>query len=158
MLIMLVEKDIAPKFTLLDQGGQKQSLSAQKGKWVLIYFYPKDDTPGCTKEACTIAEVYNDFSKMGVTVFGVSKDSVASHKKFADKYSLPFSLLSDEEGKVIEAYGAWKEKSMFGKKYMGINRISYLINPKGKVEKVYPKVSPATHALDILKDLKSLIN
>ncbi|MCA9358838.1 thioredoxin-dependent thiol peroxidase [Candidatus Kaiserbacteria bacterium] len=155
---MLVEKDIAPKFTLLDQGGQKQSLSAQKGKWVLIYFYPKDDTPGCTKEACTIAEVYNDFSKMGVTVFGVSKDSVASHKKFADKYSLPFSLLSDEEGKVIEAYGAWKEKSMFGKKYMGINRISYLINPKGKVEKVYPKVSPATHALDILKDLKSLIN
>ena len=158
MLIMLVEKDIAPKFTLLDQGGQKQSLSAQKGKWVLIYFYPKDDTPGCTKEACTIAEVYNDFSKMGVTVFGVSKDSVASHKKFADKYSLPFSLLSDEEGKVIEAYGAWKEKSMFGKKNMGINRISYLINPKGKVEKVYPKVSPATHALDILKDLKSLIN
>lgn len=155
---MLVEKDIAPKFTLLDQDGLKQSLSAQKGKWVLIYFYPKDDTPGCTKEACTIAEVYNDFSKMGVTVFGVSKDSVASHKKFADKYSLPFSLLSDEEGKVVEAYGAWKEKSMFGKKYMGINRISYLINPKGKVEKVYPKVSPATHALDILKDLKSLIN
>ena len=153
---MLVEKDIAPKFTLLDQGGQKQSLSAQKGKWVLIYFYPKDDTPGCTKEACTIAEVYNDFSKMGVTVFGVSKDSVASHKKFADKYSLPFSLLSDEEGKVIEAYGAWKEKSMFGKKYMGISRESFLIDESGVIIKHWDTVKPANHPQEVLDYLKEL--
>jgi thioredoxin-dependent peroxiredoxin len=122
----------------------------------VIYFYPKDDTPGCTKEACTIAEVYSEFASLGVTVLGVSKDSIQSHKKFAEKYKLPFRLLSDPTGSMIEAYGAWKEKSMFGKTAMGTLRITYLINPAGLVEKVYPNVDPASHALEMLKDIKIL--
>lgn len=147
---------LAPDFTLLDQDGVSQSLKTYRGKYVLLYFYPKDDTPGCTKEACTIAEVYNDFSKLNVVVLGVSKDTPSSHKKFAEKYSLPFTLLSDTDAAVIETYGAWQEKTMFGKTALGISRISYLIDPEGKIVKVYPKVDPASHALEILKDIKSL--
>lgn len=147
---------LAPDFTLLDQDGISQSLKTYRGKYVLLYFYPKDDTPGCTKEACTIADVYNDFSKLNVVVLGVSKDSPKSHKKFAEKYSLPFTLLSDTDAAVIETYGAWQEKTMFGKTALGISRISYLIDPEGKIVKVYPKVDPASHALEILKDIKSL--
>ena len=147
---------LAPDFTLLDQDGVSQSLKTYRGKYVLLYFYPKDDTPGCTKEACTIADVYNDFSKLNVVVLGVSKDSPKSHKKFAEKYSLPFTLLSDTDAAVIETYGAWQEKTMFGKTALGISRISYLIDPEGKIVKVYPKVDPASHALEILKDIKSL--
>ena len=146
----------APTFTLKDQDGNEQTLKVFAGKWLLIYFYPKDDTPGCTKEACMIAEVYQDFKKLGVTVLGVSKDTSRSHKKFAEKYKLPFTLLSDTSTEMIQAYGAWAEKSMFGKKYMGILRISYLINPEGKVAKVYPDVDPANHALELLKDIKAL--
>lgn len=147
---------LAPDFTLLDQDGISQSLKTYRGKYVLLYFYPKDDTPGCTKEACTIADVYNDFSKLNVVVLGVSKDTPSSHKKFAEKYSLPFTLLSDTDAAVIETYGAWQEKTMFGKTALGISRISYLIDPEGKIVKVYPKVDPASHALEILKDIKSL--
>jgi peroxiredoxin Q/BCP len=153
---MLSEHQPAPDFTLLDDTGAERSLSAEAGKWVVIYFYPKDDTPGCTKEACAIRDIYDDFAKLGVTVFGVSRDSVASHVKFKEKYQLPFSLLSDEAGTMIDAYGALQEKSMFGKTHQGIQRMSYLINPEGKVSKVYPKVSPTEHAHEILADIKTL--
>ncbi len=143
----------APAFSLLDQNESTHTLKQYQGKNVLIYFYPKDDTPGCTKEACMIADVYGDFKKKGVVVLGVSKDSPKSHKKFAEKYNLPFTLLSDPEGSMIEKYGAFKEKTMFGKTSLGIVRMSYLVDGEGKVLKVYPKVDPASHALEILKDL-----
>lgn len=146
----------APNFTLFDQNEGSHSLSQYIGKWLVIYFYPKDDTPGCTTEACAIAEVYDDFAKLGVTVLGVSKDSPQSHKKFAEKYKLPFRLLSDPNGEMIEAYGAWKEKSMFGKTSLGTVRITYLINPDGVIVKVYPKVDPASHAVEMLNDIKTL--
>jgi thioredoxin-dependent peroxiredoxin len=146
----------APAFTLVDQNEVAHTLKQYVGSKVLIYFYPKDDTPGCTKEACTIADVYNDFKKLGVTVLGVSKDSPKSHKKFAEKYNLPFALLSDPEGVMIEKYGAFKEKKMFGKTSLGIIRMSYLIDEAGKVIKVYPKVDPASHAFEILKDIKDM--
>lgn len=144
----------APAFKLADQDGKMHALKDYVGKWVLIYFYPKDDTPGCTKEACTIAEIYKDFKRMGVTVFGVSKDSVKSHKKFAEKYSLPFTLLSDESTEMIQKYQAWGEKKMRGKAYMGTFRVSYLVSPEGTIAKVYPDVDPANHALQLLADLK----
>ena len=147
----------APAFSLLDDAGVKRSLKNEAGKWVVIYFYPKDSTPGCTKEACAIRDIYQDFKKLGVTVFGVSKDSAESHAKFKTKFELPFTLLSDESTAMIERYGAWKEKSMYGKTFMGIQRISYLIDPQGKVAKVYPKVNPTEHALEILNDLRELM-
>ena len=146
----------APAFSLVDQDEQKHKLSDYVGKWVVIYFYPKDDTPGCTKEACAIAEVYKDFGKAGVAVLGVSKDSPASHKKFAEKFSLPFKLLSDESTVMIQKYGAWKEKSMYGKKYLGTERITYVVNPEGKIVAAYPKVDPASHALTLLADIEEL--
>ena len=146
----------APGFSLADQDNANHSLADYAGKYVLLYFYPKDDTPGCTKEACAIADVYNDFKRLGLQVLGVSKDTPASHKKFAQKYNLPFTLLSDTELEVAKAYDAWQEKSMYGKSFMGVNRISYLIDPKGRISRVYPKVDPASHALEILKDLKEM--
>lgn len=146
----------APGFDLPDQDNKKHKLSDYDGKWRVIYFYPKDNTPGCTKEACAIAEVYEDFGKAGVKVFGVSKDSPASHKKFAEKFNLPFTLLSDESKKMMEKYGAWQERSMYGRKYMGTARITYVIDPDGKVAAVYPKVTPTRHALQLLNDLKEL--
>lgn len=154
---MLSIGTIAPDFTLQDQNGVHVSLHDYNDTHVLVYFYPKDDTPGCTKEACSIAEVYSDFETLNITVIGVSKDSPKSHKKFAEKYNLPFRLLSDSEGKVIDAYGAWQNKSMFGRSFMGVARISYLLSPKGVIVKVYPNVDPATHALQILSDVKELI-
>lgn len=146
----------APDFTLEDQDGKKQSLSDYKGGWVLLYFYPKDDTPGCTKEACTIAEGFPKFKKLQATVLGVSKDAVASHKKFAEKYGLPFTLLSDIDGKVCEAYGVWGEKKFMGRTYMGIKRESFLVNPEGKIAKHYSAVKPALHADEVLADLVEL--
>ena len=146
----------APAFTLKDQDEKSHTLADYKGKWVVIYFYPSDDTPGCTKEACAISEVYDEFKKIGITVFGVSKDSVISHKKFAEKYNLPFTLLSDESTEMVQAYEALVEKSMFGKKFMGIKRVTYILNPEGTVVKVYPKVTAADHALELIKDLKEL--
>jgi len=144
----------APAFKLVDQDENVHSLKDYMGKWVLVYIYPKDDTPGCTKEACAIAEVYGDFKRLGVTVFGLSKDTPKSHKKFADKYNLPFTLLSDETMATIDKYGALVEKQMYGKPARGTLRISYLINPEGKITTVYPKVDPASHALELLADIK----
>jgi peroxiredoxin Q/BCP len=146
----------APAFSLADQNGKMHSLEEYAGGWVLIYFYPKDDTPGCTKEACGLRDVHKDYKDAGIQVLGVSKDSVTSHKKFEEKYGLPFTLLSDESTKTIEEYGAWAEKSMFGKKYMGTLRISYLIDPKGIVVRAYEKVKPANHAAEVLHDVKEL--
>jgi len=155
---MLEIKSNAPAFSLPDEAGVVYKKSDYKDKWLVIYFYPKDDTSGCTKEACAIAEVYDEFESLGVKVFGVSKDSSASHAKFKEKYNLPFTLLSDESTEMIQKYGAWKEKSMYGRKYFGTDRITYIVNPKGKIAKVYPKVSPADHALQILSDLKELLS
>lgn len=146
----------APAFKLADQDGNFHTIKEQAGQWTLLYIYPKDDTPGCTQEACTIADVYKDFKRMGVTVFGLSKDTVRSHKKFAEKYSLPFTLLSDETMATITKYGAFKEKTMYGKPVRGTLRISCLINPEGVIAKVYPEVDPANHALELLKDIKAI--
>ena len=146
----------APDFSLPDQDGKVHKLSDYKGKWVLLYFYPKDDTPGCTIEACTIRDQFKDFKKIKAVVLGVSKDSVKSHKKFADAYDLPFTLLSDESKKVLNKYGVWGEKNMMGRKYMGTKRTSFIIGPDGKVKKVYQSVKPPKHASEVLKDLIGL--
>lgn len=153
---MLRTKTSAPDFKLFDQDRNEHTLQERKGEWTLIYFYPKDDTPGCTKEACAIRDVYNDFARLGVVVFGVSKDTPESHKAFAEKYELPFTLLSDENAEMINAYKAWGKKTWFGKKIEGIQRVSYLIGPDLTIVRTYPKVDPANHALQILSDLKSL--
>ncbi len=151
---MLQKGDNAPNFSLQDQNGDTHSLKGQKGNWVLVYFYPKDATPGCTTEACAIRDVYPEFGKLNCTVFGVSADSVESHKKFEEKQNLPFTLLSDPDREMVQAYGVWQEKSMMGKKFMGIVRSSYLVDPEGKIAKVYEKVKPAEHANEVLEDLK----
>lgn len=158
MKIMLEIGQKAPEFTLSDQDGKNHNLSDYNGKWVVIYFYPKDMTPGCTKEACAMRDAEPDFSKLEAIVFGVSKDSESSHKKFEEKHNLNFSLLADPEMEMIKAYEALGEKSMFGKKYMGILRISYLIDPEGNIAKVYKKVKPAEHAKEIVKDIEELKN
>lgn len=126
------------------------------GKWVLLYFYPKDDTPGCTIEACTIRDQFKDFKKIGAVVIGISTDSVKSHKKFADAYELPFTLLADEQKEMVGEYGVFGEKKFMGRTYMGTKRTSFLIDPSGKVAKVYEKVKPAEHAAEVIKDLKEL--
>lgn len=143
----------APKFALKDQDGNKQALSSYLGKKVLLYFYPKDMTPGCTVEAKCFRDRMNEFKKHKIQVLGVSTDSVESHAKFASKHNLNFPLLADEEKKVVKKYGVWKEKSMFGKKYMGIQRDSFLIDEKGKIIKHYEKVNPANHIEQVLEEL-----
>jgi thioredoxin-dependent peroxiredoxin len=153
---MLALNTKAPAFSLPDETGKICTLEDYASSWLVIYFYPKDDTPGCTKEACAIGEVYDDFAKLGVTVLGVSKDSPVSHVKFKEKYHLPFTLLSDESTEMMQAYEAWQQKSMFGKKYMGIARITYIVNPEGYIVKAYEKVTPADHALELLRDVKEL--
>lgn len=145
----------APDFNLPDQNDNIHTLSDYAGKWLVIYFYPKDDTPGCTVEACSFRDGRDDLQAAGAEVIGISKDSVDSHAKFANKHDLNFTLLSDESTNTIQAYGAWAEKSMFGKKYMGILRNTYLISPQGEIVKTYEKVSPKTHFRQILKDLES---
>lgn len=147
----------APGFELLDQDGKMHTLSEYEGGWFLLYFYPKDNTEGCTKEACALRDDFLGFKKLDVKIVGVSADSAASHKKFADEYKLPFTLLADEDKKVLNAYGVWGEKSMYGKKYMGVLRTSFLINPKGVIEKIYEKVKPAEHSKEVLEDLKAII-
>ncbi len=138
---------------LPDQDGVSHKLSDYKGQWVLLYFYPKDDTPGCTMEACAIRDNFPAFGKLQAQVFGVSVDPVAKHKKFADKYKLPFTLLSDEDKLVVNAYGVWGKKKFMGREYMGTNRISFLIDPDGNIAKVYEKVKPKEHAEEVLTDL-----
>lgn len=140
----------APDFTLRDKHGSLVSLSDFHGKKVVLYFYPKDNTPGCTRQACAFALHHNTFAEQNVVVIGISKDSVASHLKFAQKYDLPFVLLSDPDHAVIEAYGVWQEKKNYGKVSMGVVRSTYLINEEGIIEKVMPKVKPDTNADEIL--------
>lgn len=144
----------APTFILQDQNGITHTLEQYKGKKVLLYFYPKDDTPGCTTEACSFRDNYKTLSDAGLVVLGVSKDSVKSHKKFADKYDLPFPLLSDNEGTVCEAYGVWGKKKFMGREYMGIMRQSFLIDEKGGLAKIYEKVVPKEHSEEVLLDMK----
>ena len=143
----------APEFTLPDQEGKEVSLADYRGKKVVLYFYSKDNTAGCTKQACSFAEHYPGFMEKNAVVIGVSKDSPASHKKFAQKYNLPFILLSDEELAVIQAYDVWKEKNMYGKKVMGVVRTTYLINEDGMIEKAFTKVKPAENAGQMLEQL-----
>lgn len=152
---MLKAGNIAPDFTLPDQNGKSHTLSSYKDKWIFLYFYPKDDTPGCTKEACDVRDNFSILKDKGVTVLGISTDSVKSHKKFEQKYSLPFPLLSDEEKVVVNLYKVWGEKSFMGKKYMGILRTSFLINPEGKIAKIYEKVKPETHIQEVLADMSN---
>lgn len=147
----------APDFSLQDQNGVTHTLADYHGKWLVLYFYPKDDTPGCTTEACTFRDERAVIAELGnAEVIGVSKDSIASHKKFADKYNLNFTLLSDESLDTIKAYNAWGERSMYGKLYMGIIRSTFIIDPQGTIVKHYPKVTPKKHALEIIKDLRQL--
>lgn len=153
---MIAVGERAPDFSLPDQDGKTHTLSSYIGRWVLLYFYPKDMTPGCTKEACMLRDTFPRFEQVHAHVFGISADSVESHKKFRDEYQLPFSLLADPEKKMIEEYGAWGEKKMMGRTYMGIKRMSYLIDPEGIVRKVYEYVKPEVHAEEVLADLKEL--
>ena len=145
----------APDFTLLNQDGESVTLSQYLGKKIILYFYPKDNTPGCTKQACGFAQLYPDFNERGAVILGVSKDSVKSHKKFQEKYQLPFTLLSDPELQVIQAYDVWKEKNMYGKKVMGVVRTTYLINEEGIIEKAYTKVKAAQNPEDMLEVLNA---
>ena len=145
----------APAFTLPDKGGNPVSLSDFAGKKVVLYFYPKDNTPGCTRQACAFAAAYGEFERLGVPVIGVSKDSAASHRKFADKHGLPFILLSDPELAAIQAYDVWQEKKLYGKVSMGVVRTTYIIDEQGVIEKAMPKVKPDTNAAEILDYLKS---
>jgi len=149
-VVMLAQGDKAPSFSAIDQNALKHESKQLKGQRYLVYFYPKDSTPGCTTQACGLQSDLEQFNTLGIEVFGVSMDSVASHKKFADKYGLQFPLLADTEKQLIEAYGVWIEKSMYGKKYMGISRSSFLIGANGKVEQVWEKVNTKTHAQDVL--------
>jgi peroxiredoxin Q/BCP len=153
---MPIAGNTAPDFRLPDQDGAMHSLKDERGRWVLLYFYPKDMTPGCTKEACAVRDTFPSFEKLNAVVWGVSADSVESHKKFAESYNLRFPLLADTEKKAIEAYGVWQEKNMMGRKYMGIVRSSFLIDPEGNIAKVYEKVKPEIHAEEVLSDLKTL--
>ncbi len=146
----------APDFTLEDQDGVSHTLTQYKGQWVLIYFYPKDNTPGCTKQACTLRDAEPAFEKLSAVVLGISGDSVSSHKRFVEKFHLPFPLLADTDKKVIEAYGSWGKKKMMGREYMGIFRNSFLIDPQGKIAKVYEGVKPEKHAEEVLADIALL--
>jgi peroxiredoxin Q/BCP len=150
-MALLAVGEKAPAFKSTDQDGETVSLGDFKGKKVVLYFYPKDDTPGCTKEACSFRDGWSKFKKRGVAVLGVSVDDATSHRKFIDKFSLPFSLLADTDKAIVKAYGVWGEKSMYGRKYMGTHRVTYLIDEKGKIAAVWPKVKPDGHAEEILE-------
>ncbi|MFO0882116.1 MAG: thioredoxin-dependent thiol peroxidase [Candidatus Saccharimonadales bacterium] len=143
----------APEFSLPDQNGSIHTLSQYSGKWVIVYFYPKDATPGCTKEACSFRDGRQVLEDAGAVVLGISKDTVASHKKFADAHKLNFTLLSDTSTETIQAFGAWGKKKFMGREYMGINRNTYLINPDGEIVKTYEGVNPLTHVGEVLNDL-----
>ena len=143
----------APDFTLLDQSGTSVTLSSFRGQTVVLYFYPKDNTPGCTRQACAFAAAYEEFKKRNIQVIGISKDSVASHVKFAEKYGLPFILISDPELTAIKAYGVWQEKKLCGKIGLGVARTTFIIDPDGNIQRVMPKVKPDTNAAEILAAL-----
>jgi peroxiredoxin Q/BCP len=142
--------DKAPGFTALTQNGTTISLADFKGKHVILNFYPRDDTPGCTKEACAFRDTFAEFQKKGAAVLGVSVDPVKSHSKFVAKYKLPFMLVADEEKRIVENYGVWGEKKFMGRKYVGTHRVTFLIGPDGKIEKIWPSVKPEEHAREVL--------
>ena len=154
---MLEVGDTAPDFTLPDQDGNEVSLADLRGQTVVLYFYPRADTPGCTTQACGVRDHSADYERAGVKVIGVSPDPVSAVKRFAEKHDLNFTLLADEEHKVAEAYGTWTEKSMYGKKYWGVSRTTYIIGPDGKITHVFPKVSPKTHDELVLKALAETV-
>jgi peroxiredoxin Q/BCP len=147
--LKLKEGDMAPGFTANTSGGGKVSLSDFKGKNVILYFYPRDDTPGCTKEACAFRDEFAVFKKKGAVVLGVSTDSAQSHDRFAEKYKLPFTLVSDEDKKIVQAYGVWGVKSFMGRRYEGTHRVTFLIGPDGRIRKIWPAVKPAEHAEEV---------
>ena len=151
--MMLQLNQPAPLFSLLDQNGVTHTLKQYLGKKVLIYFYPKDDTPGCTTEACNFRDNYNALTDAGLVVLGVSKDTIKSHKKFAEKFELPFPLLADVDTFMCQAYGVWGMKKFMGREYMGISRSSFLIDEKGNIEKIYEEVQPKVHADEVAKDI-----
>ena len=151
--IMPAAGDVAPDFALADQNGATVRLSDFHGKHVVLYFYPKDDTPGCTKEACGFRDDYSAFTKRDVVILGVSPDDPKSHKKFVDKYELPFTLLADTEKSVCQAYDVWKEKNMYGRKSMGVERTTFVIGPDGKIAKVFPKVKVDGHIAKVLESI-----
>jgi peroxiredoxin Q/BCP len=146
----------APDFELQDQDGKVQKLSSYQGGWVLLYFYPKDDTPGCTLEACSLRDNLPKFGKLKATVLGVSTDTVERHKKFTTKYKLPFTLLADPDKAVVKLYGVWGQKKFMGRTYDGTHRTSFLIDPKGTIVRIYEKVKPPIHAAQVLTDLEQL--
>lgn len=148
--------DTAPNFSLQDQEGKMHTLSECMGTWVVLYFYPKDDTPGCTKEACAFRDALPKFSQIDAQIFGVSVDSVRSHAKFAKKFELSFPLLADETKEVVEKYGVWGKKKFMGREYLGISRTSFLIDPKGKIAKIYENVKPELHSIEVLADLQRM--
>jgi len=151
--LKLKEGDPAPAFTAPTNGGQTVSLTDFKGRPVILYFYPKDDTPGCTKEACAFRDVFADFTVKGAVVLGVSADPVKSHDKFIKKFKLPFPLLADEDKRIVDAYGVWGEKSFMGRRYQGIHRVTFLIARDGRIQKIWPKVKPEEHATEVLAAL-----
>lgn len=154
--LKLQEGDPAPDFAARDQDDEPHRLADYRGRWVLLYFYPRDNTPGCTKEACRLRDEHDAFSELDAEVLGVSTDGVDSHARFAAKYELPFTLLADEDREIVEAYGAWGKKKFMGREFEGTHRVSFLVDPDGKVAKVYSKVKPAAHAAEVLADLREL--
>lgn len=148
--LKLMEGDPAPDFSATASGGGNVSLADFKGKNVILYFYPRDDTPGCTKEACAFRDHFAEFEKKGAVVLGVSVDPVKAHDKFVKKFKLPFTLLADEDRKIVEAYGVWGQKSFLGKKYMGTHRVTFLIGADGRIKKIWPKLKPEEHAEEVL--------
>ena len=151
--LTLKEGDKAPAFTVMTNGGNTVSLSDYKNQSVILYFYPKDDTPGCTKEACAFRDNFAAFKKKGAVVLGVSPDPVKAHDKFVEKFKLPFTLLADVDKKIVEAYGVWGEKTFMGRKYMGTYRVTFLIGPDGHIKKIWPQVKPEEHAAEVLAAL-----
>jgi len=153
---MVKEGEIAPEFKLKDDEGNWVSLADLRGRHVVLFFYPKDDTPGCTTEACSFRDEYSEYRTRGIDIVGVSADTEESHEKFKSKFHLRFPLLSDPDKKTLKAYGVWKEKSMYGKKYMGIERTTIIIDENGKIEKVFSRVKPAGHAKEVLESFSAL--
>lgn len=154
--LKLKEGDPAPDFTAASSNGGEVSLADYRGQPVIVYFYPRDDTPGCTKEACSFRDHFARFKKMGAVVLGVSTDAVKSHNRFAEKFKLPFPLLADEDRKIVEAYGVWGTKSFMGRKFEGTHRVTFLIGPDGFIVKIWPKVKPETHVEEVLAALGSV--
>jgi peroxiredoxin Q/BCP len=152
---MVSEGEVAPDFTLRSDTGEDVALSSLRGRPVVLYFYPRDDTPGCTTQACGIRDEYGEFERAGAVVLGVSPDDERSHVKFKQKYELPFTLLADPDHAVAEEYGVWGEKNYMGRKYLGVSRSTFVIDEAGVVKKVFPKVKPATHAKDVLAVLRN---